>query len=236
MTESNRHLMRPDPEQTSDDHLLARVAGGEAEAFTTLFRRHQRDVYRFALHMTGSRAMADDVAQDVFLVVMRDAQRYEPGRSTVTAWLCGIARNCARQRLERDRGLESLETDSPAVDESLGLVAPDPTSDLARHERIAGLRRAVLALPLRYREVVVLCDLQELSYQEAAGALGCAIGTVRSRLHRARTLLALKLAAVECSQGDVTHRDAGRSRAPDRTALPATDAPVSPSSRRKCIA
>ena len=199
--------MRPDIEQRSDDDLIAGIASGAADAFAALFRRRQKEVYRFALHVTGSTAMAEDVTQDVFVVVMRDARRYEAGRSTVAAWLCGIARNCARQRLDREARLESLDADPPNGDRNEGLMQAaetDPVSELARIERIAQLRRAVLALPLRYREVVVLCDLQELSYAEAADVLGCAIGTVRSRLHRARTLLGMKMAAAESRESDGT--------------------------------
>src|SRR5688572_19162541 len=139
-------------EHTSDDLLIAGIASGQAEALTMLFRRRQGDVYRFALHMTGLPAMAEDVTQDVFLAVMRDAARYAPGRSTVAAWLCGIARNCARQRLERDRRLEALASDGG--DGEFGpAVLPDPIGEMAHAERLAILRRAVLALPLRYREV-----------------------------------------------------------------------------------
>jgi len=187
-------MTEPQP-PTSDDQLLASIAAGAAEAVAALFRRRQADVYRFALHMSGATQVAEDVTQDVFLIVMRDAARYEPGRSTVTAWLCGIARNCVRQRLERDGRWESLDDGADAGD-SRTAVDADPLDDLARHERVAMLRRAVIALPVRYREVVVLCDLEELSYAEAADVLGCAIGTVRSRLHRARMMLAAKVVAL----------------------------------------
>jgi RNA polymerase sigma-70 factor (ECF subfamily) len=124
---------------------------------------------------------------------MRDAARYEAGRSGVVAWLCGIARNHARRRLERDRSTVPLDDERGEVD--LPAVCVHPLEDLTRAEGIASLRKAILTLPLRYREVVVLCDLQELSYAGAADALGCAVGTVRSRLHRGRALLASKLAA-----------------------------------------
>ena len=73
-----------------------------------------RDIYRFALHMTGTAGAADDVTQDVFMVVVREAARSEPGRSRVTAWLCGIARNCARQRLDRDRPFQPLDEEDDA--------------------------------------------------------------------------------------------------------------------------
>jgi len=188
--------MNPDLEP-GDDLLVASIAQGGRDAFAALFRRRQSDVYRFALHMTGRPALAEDVTQDVFVVVMRDAHRYQPGRSTVTAWLCGIARNCARQRLDRDRRLERLEDEGLEDGAHQPAVAPDPLVDLTRVERVALLRRALLGLPVRYREVVVLCDLQELSYAEAADALSCAIGTVRSRLHRARGLLAAKVLTLE---------------------------------------
>ncbi len=180
----------------TDEDLLAAVAAGDREAFGALFRRRQLDVYRFALHMTGEPAVADDVTQEVFVAVMHDAARYEPGRSTVAAWLCGIARNHARRRLERDRRLVAFSGDDEDVPLG-GATEGNPLADLTRAEGLDALRRAVLSLPLRYREAVIACDLQELTYAEAAEALGCALGTVRSRLFRGRALLASKLGASE---------------------------------------
>jgi len=182
-------------DQAPDEQLLPRIAAGDTHAFTLLFRRRQAAVYRFALHMAGAASVAEDVTQDVFIEVMRFAARYEPGRSNVISWLYGIARNCARRRLERDRQLEPLADHDEGEDGIALAVHPDPLADLTREESIARLREAVLSLPFRYREAVVLCDLQELSYAEAADALGCAVGTVRSRLHRGRALLGAKLAA-----------------------------------------
>ena len=183
----------PLPDGTSDDELVARVADGDAIAFTALFRRRQADVYRVALLMTGSSTAADDVTQDVFLAVMHDAKRFESGRASVAAWLCGIARNHARRKLDRDRRMVQLS--EPHQAEPVAVVHPDPIGDLSNAEEIVALRRAVLSLPIRYREAVVLCDLQDLSYDEAASALDCALGTVRSRLHRGRALLEAKMRA-----------------------------------------
>src|SRR5687767_8211782 len=177
----------------SDEELLARVASGDAMAFAALFRRRRTTVYRFALHMTGAPAAAEDVTQDVFLTVMHDARRYEAARATVTAWLCGIARNHARRRLQRDRLVLPFVDDEADAAGQLTAVNPDPLEDLTRAERLDALRKAVLSLPLKYREAVVLCDRQEMSYIDAASAIGCALGTVRSRLHRGRALLAAKL-------------------------------------------
>ena len=185
-------------DELQDAELISRVAAGDAEAFSLLFRRHQGQIYRFALHMTASPSIAEDVTQEVFLAVMSDAGRYDAARASVAAWLCGIARNHVRRRAERDRPLQPLrdgdENDEDGFDQRL-TVEGDTLGDLTRAESIEALREAVLTLPVKYREAVVLCDLQELAYADAAAALGCAVGTVRSRLHRGRALLAMKLAA-----------------------------------------
>jgi RNA polymerase sigma-70 factor, ECF subfamily len=182
-------------DQFPDDHLLKLVAAGDAEAFSRLFRRRRGDVYRFALHMTGRPAVADDVTQDTFLAVMRDAGRFDASRATVTAWLCGIARHHVLRRFERDRPMQTIEMDDELVNGDRSLVVDETVlGDLTRAEQVDAVREAVMTLPVHYREVVVLCDLQELSYGDAAAALGCAVGTVRSRLHRGRALLASKLA------------------------------------------
>jgi RNA polymerase sigma-70 factor, ECF subfamily len=189
-------------DELQDSELIRRVAAGNAEAFAELFRRRQAHVYRFALHMTASPAIADDVTQDVFLAVMSDAGRYDAARATVIAWLCGIARNHVRRRAERDRPLQPLgpsgredsDDENDALDALLSVDA-EALGDLTRAESIEALREAVLTLPVKYREAVVLCDLQEMTYADAASAIGCAVGTVRSRLHRGRALLAVKLTA-----------------------------------------
>ena len=185
--------------QVEDVVLIGRVAAGDAEAFAELFRRRHGQIYRFALHMTASPSIAEDVTQEVFLAVMSDAARYDverAGRASVAAWLCGIARNHVRRRAERDRRLQPLDDggEDEGLDAALAVEA-DALGDLTRAERIQALRDAVSSLPVRYREAVVMCDLEEMSYRDAAAALGCAVGTVRSRLHRGRALLAMKLAA-----------------------------------------
>jgi RNA polymerase sigma-70 factor (ECF subfamily) len=190
-------MSQPVTDPVSDDDLLARAGAGDGAAFTVLFRRRQGEVFRFALHLTGAPAIAEDVTQDVFLAVMGQASRYQPGRSSVAAWLCGIARNHARRRLS-ERSLVAFESADEA-DELEMAVCPDPLGDLTRAEQIEALRRAVLSLPLKYREVVVICDLQELSYVDAAGMIGCAVGTIRSRLHRGRALLAAKMSVPDAA-------------------------------------
>jgi len=178
-------------EDPSEQQLIARIVNGDREAFADLYRRRRADVYRFALHVSGSSTIADDVTQDVFMTVIDEARRYQPHRAGVASWLLGIARNHVRRSLAR-RPMASLPDDDSAVGRTLAIDA-DPLAGLARRQYLAALRRAILELPVKYREAIVLCDLQELSYADAAQALGCALGTVRSRLHRGRALLVARL-------------------------------------------
>ena len=177
----------------SDDELLLRLRNGDEQAFAALYRRRQGAIYRFALHMSASPAAAEDITQEVFMALLREDCGFDPSRGTLSGYLFGIARKLVLRGMERGRAdvpLES-ETDEGAPRELA--VIDDPLAGLTRHEAIAALRRAVQALPRRYREVVVLCDLEELDYADAAVVLGCPIGTVRSRMHRARALLLEKL-------------------------------------------
>jgi RNA polymerase sigma-70 factor (ECF subfamily) len=181
----------PDHDGLDEVELVRAIAAGGSAALVTFFRNRRAEVYRFALNLTGSPTTAEDVTQDVFLTVIRDAARYDASRGAPIAWLLGITRNLVRRRAVRDRLLLPLGDGVRA--ELLVRRAADPSVAFDREQETAALRRAVMALPLRYREVVLLCDLQELTYRDAAAALGCAVGTVRSRLHRARAMLAKKL-------------------------------------------
>lgn len=183
--------MTPQPQET-DDELLLSIRSGDEEAFLVLYRRRQAALYRFALHMSGSASVAEDVTQEVFLAILRDECAYDPERGTLSGYLFGIARKLVLRQLERGRADVVLDQENDDATPELALN-DDPLFDLTHREGIEALRRAVQALPRRYREVVVLCDLEEVDYADAAVALGCPIGTVRSRLHRARALLWEKL-------------------------------------------
>jgi RNA polymerase sigma-70 factor (ECF subfamily) len=189
-------------EELTDEELLQRSQTGDENAFTCLYRRRQAGVYRFALRMSGSAAMAEDVTQEVFLALLREGRRYSSKRGSVAAYLLGIARNQVLRRLERD-GPQAAETASREPVSG----AKGPLDELAQGESIQAIRSAVLGLPAHYREVVALCDLEEMRYEDAAAVLGCAVGTVRSRLHRAHGLLAERL----CQRG-VDYEQSGFSR------------------------
>lgn len=198
------------PGQQSESDLLRLMAAGDEDAFRALYGQFQGPVYRFALHMAGSTAAAEDVTQEVFMALIEKRTRFDADRGTLRSYLIGIARNLLLQRFEREQKLV------PFSDREFGGGTPNsngsglslqpgqnngnnhalpsvPPADLVRSENIERVRQAVLSLPADYREAVVLCELQEFSYEEAAHVLGCPVGTIRSRLHRARTMLADKL-------------------------------------------
>jgi RNA polymerase sigma-70 factor, ECF subfamily len=190
--------MMTEPMTPSDAELLRRMTTGDDQAFTALYRRHQGAVYRFALLMSGSTVLAEEVTQEVFLALMREALRYDTRRGSLAAYLCGVARNYVLRLLERERPYVPLleEADAgEALAVSQLIAQDDPFGECTRNQMIQLVRQAVLALPARYREVVVLCDFQEMSYAEAAMVLDCAVGTVNSRLHRGHALLLKKLRA-----------------------------------------
>jgi len=222
-------------ETIDEGMLLRRMVAGDEAAFTLLYRRKHPAIYRFALHMSGNAAMAEDVTQEVFMTLIRDAKRFDPARGTLGGFLFGVARNHLRRRWEQERNSVPLPESADELDAMMARSSPgrvggkNGTSgygngnanghsngngmghangngnsagvsaymlhrdDFASLENVTRVRQAIATLPENYREVVVLCELDELSYEEAAAALDCPVGTVRSRLHRARAILVEKL-------------------------------------------
>ncbi len=193
-----------------DLELMRRLSAGDEDAFLEFYRRHQGGVFRYALHMTGRPEAADDVVQETFMTLIRHAGKYDEGRGAPAAFLYGVARNHVRKQQEKERryvafpgeeGGEFMLESNAARGHSNGngryAAAPSGTGSvlqgLEKEETILMLRDAVLTLPLHYREPVTLCDLQGKSYEDAAALLACPVGTVRSRLNRARSILLEKL-------------------------------------------
>jgi len=173
-------------ERSRDRDLLGRFRAGDRDAFTAIYRANQTAVFRFALHMTGDRMKATEVTQDVFVWLIHHPGDFDPERGELGAFLIGVTRKFLHRRQQNERRLVAF-TEAPER------AVYQPCHEGGREAEAAELRKAIAALPQRYREAVVLCDLEDKSYEEAASAMDCAIGTVRSRLHRARGLLARKL-------------------------------------------
>ena len=178
------------------------MLGGDARAFEALYDRRQGGIFRYALRMTGSQSIAEDVTQEVFLSLIRDRSDYQPARGTVKSYLYGMARYRLLKRLQRERSFVSLDTSDDGADEAAVDLRSDydPFRELAREEIVGLVRQAVLSLPEHFREVIVLCYLQEMNYAEAAEIISCPIGTVRSRLARARALLMGKLRTLQTAE------------------------------------
>ena len=178
-----------------DEELLKRSAKGDEEAFAALYRRHADVLYRFAFRMTGSSWGAEEIVQDVFMTLVREPAKYDTERGTLAAFLFGIARNKImkyNERLPREISLVERQEDGSGG----GLTLRDsftPAMWAEQRERLEKVRAAVMELPIEFRETVVLCELEEMTYDQAARMLDCPIGTIRSRLHRGRALLLAKL-------------------------------------------
>ena len=178
----------------TDGDLLRLMMAGSEDAFGVLYERWSPSVYRFALHMSGDRHIAEEVTQDTFMTLVRRPSMFDETRGAMVSWLLGIARNLTRRALGASPDEEPL--DEASLNNLGECAAPsDVLTDLTRREMIDAVRQAVVSLPPVYREVVVLCDLQEMDYRDAAVALDCPVGTVRSRLYRARNMLMTKLQA-----------------------------------------
>lgn len=200
----SEYLMKRMTDRTlaTDEQLLRWSATGDEEAFAALYRRRQGGVYRFALHFSGRPDIAEEVTQEVFLTLIREPDRFDASRGSLSSFLLGVARNHLLRLLDRDRCYVPVDEETSESSAEDGNIL----GRLTREEAIGAVRQAVLTLPHAYREAVVLCDLEEVSYAEAAQLLGIPVGTVRSRLNRARGLLLEKLkaggrgkSAVRCS-------------------------------------
>jgi RNA polymerase sigma-70 factor (ECF subfamily) len=181
---------------TRSEHELLRLAvAGDEEAFAALYERLKSNVYRFALHMSGSATLADDITQDAFITLVEEGGKFDESKGQVLSFLLGIARNFARRAYRSEARIAPLVTENEQGEEvELALESPhDTMADVLQGETVDLVREAVQSLPPHYREVVVLCDLCEMSYAEASAQLDCNLGTVRSRLNRAHALLAKKL-------------------------------------------
>ncbi|TMC48864.1 MAG: sigma-70 family RNA polymerase sigma factor [Chloroflexi bacterium] len=186
-----------------DDVLLERARGGDREAFSDLVVRYQDELYTMALRLLGRPADAADVVQETFL---RAYVRLPGLRSgSVRAWLYRVAINAShdmRRRAGRRPEQPLEDAEGKVVDLPDRAIGPEASAEL--REQLEAARRALLALPADYRTAVVLRDVNELSYEEMAEALRVPLGTVKSRLSRARTMLAsvLREAAPATSMGE----------------------------------
>lgn len=183
---------------TDEAQIIASILAGNTHLFHDLIRPHERSVYAMALSLLHNEADAEDAAQEAFLKAFRNLAHFR-GESKFSTWLISITLNEARSRLRSKKTMKMESLDEPP--ESQGPVTPAllrdwreiPSEALERHEIRALLQQAITDLPLIYREVFLLRDVEELSVNQSAEALGISIASVKVRLHRARLMLQKKL-------------------------------------------
>lgn len=159
-----------------DEDLMLEVRNGTGETLGVLFDRYQRPLYNFYSKLTGDRTLSDDLVQEVFLRILRYRQSYQPG-TPFRAWIYQIARNA---RVDHYRKTPKHITFEPEM------APPVMPKDAAQQsEETALLHRALMQMPEEKREILILSRFQELKYDEIARLLGCELGTVKTRIHRA---------------------------------------------------
>jgi RNA polymerase sigma-70 factor (ECF subfamily) len=171
-----------------------------AALFEALVHQHRDQIYRVAYRLTGNYDEAQDLVQDALIEAYQAFGRFERG-THFDRWLYRIMANTNIDRVRRRRRLQMESLDAPVeredgsrVEHEIADTTQDPVVHLLEGQLEEPLQRALDALPREFRSVVVLCDMEGLSYEEISGALHCPVGTVRSRLHRGRNLLRKMLA------------------------------------------
>ncbi len=186
-------------ESSCDDmELVARTCGGETEAFAVLVSRHQDYIYNAVFHLIGAAQDVEDIAQEVFLKAFHGLSGFRRG-SRFSTWLYGIMLNCVRtywRTRKRRPSVASLgghgHDGNPVPDPTS--PQPGPLTNSVQSERVELVRRAIGELERELREIIVLRDIEGLSYRELARVLRLPLGTVKSRLSRARSALRRKIA------------------------------------------
>lgn len=189
--------MRQPPDRSAEAQVIAAIIAGDTHLFHDLIRPYEHTVFSMAMALLRNPQEAEDVAQETFLKALRNLHAYR-AEARFSTWLVSIALNEARNRLRRDRAFESLDNTSDETDR----IAPEllrdwrevPSEALERLELRKMLQEAVTELPLIYREVFLLRDVEELSISESAESLGISAASVKVRLHRARIMLQMRLA------------------------------------------
>jgi RNA polymerase sigma-70 factor (ECF subfamily) len=170
----------------TDEKLLQKAGRGDEAAFLALYERHRDTVFRFAYRVLGSSALAEELTHDCFLALVRRPDAFDPTRAALRTYLYAAVRNLAAKHFRQHGGEFSMDEleDEPATDEREG-----PLRRLLDAELSEEVQKAVMALPPLQREVVVLVEFEELTLAETASVVGADLGTVKSRLHRARRRL-----------------------------------------------
>ena len=186
----------PPSDANLDLDLLTQMHAGDQKALSVLYARHQAPLYRFAMLRSGSTHIAADVVQDIFVALIEDKLVFDPARGALSGFLFGVARNFILKREQAARRFLPIQYNSDDSDDAIEIdfvdSNPSPLEKILADDRAEAVRRALSKIPPHYRDVLILYEMQDLSYLEIAHICNVDIGTVRSRLSRGRgKLLAL---------------------------------------------
>lgn len=186
----------PPSDVNLDLDLLRQMRAGDQKALSVLYARHQTPLYRFAMLRSGSAHVAADVVQDIFVALIEGKLVFDPARGALSGFLFGVARNFILKREQAARRFLPIQYNSDDSDDAIEIdfvdSNPSPLEKILADDRAEAVRRALSKIPPHYRDVLILYEMQDLSYAEIAHICNVDIGTVRSRLSRGRgKLLAL---------------------------------------------
>ena len=198
--------MNPSFDNQNDDQLIKRTLAGETDAFGTLIHRHQHRLYNAMVHFLRNESEAEDVVQDAFVLALTKLDSFK-GNSQFYTWLYRIAHNAAISKLRRKRPTVSLDRHSMRGndgDEAAGFDLQGdvdaPGDRMERSEDASRLMRAMEQLSHEHRSILILREMEDMDYETISAILQLPVGTVRSRLHRARLNLKELLEKMELSE------------------------------------
>ncbi len=178
---------------TEEIGIIRQVLNGDTDSFGLLVQRYQKPIVRMIRNITGDSQACEDIGQDVFFTAYKKLASFDSARSKFSTWLFAIAKNKSLNALKRKRPISLAEVPEKAD-------CHNPGDELAQKEVVAEFDKALQDLPKRQRMAFVLAELEELSYEEIAQIEGARIGTIKSRIHRAKKKLA---ALLKNSVGDI---------------------------------
>ncbi len=192
-------------EPNEDFTEMQLIVSGDSEAFARLYNLYRNRVFGFAYRMLGSQSVAEDVTQETFLVIIQYPERFRPELGSMSTFLCAVARNCILNYFRK----RASEIEDFLDEDDLYLVEdeskPSPLSALLAREMEAKIRESIALLPVLQREVIVLREFQQLSYEEISIVVGAEVNVVKARLYRARQALGKRLAPYLVSKKEVCY-------------------------------
>ncbi len=187
--------------QVAEDQLVTRCRAGDLDAFAQVYDRYERQVFRYAYHILGNRDDADDIKQETFVKAYQAIRSFR-SESSLQTWLLKICGNLCRDKIKSwDR--RKVTYDSTMREDEMGVTSPDdsPQAIVERKELEAVIAKALRGMPAPQREIIVLHEIEGLSYEEIAAVLGCTRTSIKLRLFRARKSLKERVASLMGARG-----------------------------------